>query len=197
MRVPMMSEGTRSGVNWMRWKLPPTATASVSAASVLATPGTPSSRQCPPASSAVSSRSMSRSCPTITFLTSNSVCSSSRASVSDAMSVMGPLLGNGAGGGRRGPGGYAGRPPLVSMTPSGAESEAKERAGLLSRDTGDGAGGSRPPLQGGCVSAQPAPVAETGYPWPIETARLDNGLRVVVSEDHTAPVVCVNLWYDV
>ncbi|GAA3338049.1 hypothetical protein GCM10020358_16740 [Amorphoplanes nipponensis] len=37
----------------------------------------------------------------------------------------------------------------------------------------------------------------TGYPWPIETARLDNGLRVVVSEDHTAPVVCVNLWYDV
>ncbi|AGL20461.1 pitrilysin family protein [Actinoplanes sp. N902-109] len=47
------------------------------------------------------------------------------------------------------------------------------------------------------MSAQPAPVAETGYPWPIETARLDNGLRVVVSEDHTAPVVGVNLWYDV
>jgi predicted Zn-dependent peptidase len=37
----------------------------------------------------------------------------------------------------------------------------------------------------------------TGFPWPIETARLDNGLRVVVSEDRTAPVVCVNLWYDV
>jgi zinc protease len=47
------------------------------------------------------------------------------------------------------------------------------------------------------VSAQPIPVAETGYPWPIETARLDNGLRVVVSEDNSAPVVCVNLWYDV
>ncbi|GID98135.1 M16 family metallopeptidase [Amorphoplanes digitatis] len=47
------------------------------------------------------------------------------------------------------------------------------------------------------MSAQPAPVAETGYPWPIETARLDNGLRVVVSEDNSAPVVCVNLWYDV
>ncbi|AGZ45616.1 M16 family metallopeptidase [Actinoplanes friuliensis] len=47
------------------------------------------------------------------------------------------------------------------------------------------------------MSAQPAPVAETGYPWPIETSRLDNGLRVVVSEDHSAPVVCVNLWYDV
>ncbi|MEV4709215.1 pitrilysin family protein [Actinoplanes sp. NPDC049316] len=47
------------------------------------------------------------------------------------------------------------------------------------------------------MSAQPAPVAETGFPWPIETARLDNGLRVIVSEDHSAPVVCVNLWYDV
>jgi zinc protease len=47
------------------------------------------------------------------------------------------------------------------------------------------------------VTAQPAPVAETGFPWPIETARLDNGLRVVVSEDRTAPVVSVNLWYDV
>ncbi|GGJ93240.1 zinc protease [Pilimelia anulata] len=37
----------------------------------------------------------------------------------------------------------------------------------------------------------------TGYPWPIETATLDNGLRVIVSEDHRAPVVGVNLWYDV
>jgi predicted Zn-dependent peptidase len=36
-----------------------------------------------------------------------------------------------------------------------------------------------------------------GFPWPIETARLDNGLRVVVSEDRTAPVVAVNIWYDV
>ena len=41
------------------------------------------------------------------------------------------------------------------------------------------------------------PVTSTGFPWPIETARLDNGLRVVVSSDRTAPVVCVNLWYDV
>ncbi|GGK38693.1 zinc protease [Pilimelia terevasa] len=37
----------------------------------------------------------------------------------------------------------------------------------------------------------------TGYPWPIETDTLDNGLRVIVSEDHRAPVVGVNLWYDV
>jgi predicted Zn-dependent peptidase len=37
----------------------------------------------------------------------------------------------------------------------------------------------------------------TGFPWPIESTRLDNGLRVIVSEDRTAPVVSVNLWYDV
>jgi zinc protease len=47
------------------------------------------------------------------------------------------------------------------------------------------------------VTSPSAPVVATGYPWPIETTRLDNGLRVVVSEDRTAPVVCVNLWYDV
>ncbi|HEX7939481.1 MAG TPA: pitrilysin family protein [Gemmatimonadaceae bacterium] len=32
---------------------------------------------------------------------------------------------------------------------------------------------------------------------PIETFRLSNGLRVVFSEDHTAPIVAVNLWYHV
>lgn len=46
------------------------------------------------------------------------------------------------------------------------------------------------------VTSTSTPV-ETGYPWPIETTRLNNGLRVVVSEDRSAPVVCVNLWYDV
>jgi predicted Zn-dependent peptidase len=40
-------------------------------------------------------------------------------------------------------------------------------------------------------------MSSTGFPWPIETARLGNGLRVVVSEDRTVPVVGVNLWYDV
>ena len=40
-------------------------------------------------------------------------------------------------------------------------------------------------------------MPETGFPWPIETARLANGLRVVVSEDRSVPVVAVNLWYDV
>ena len=32
---------------------------------------------------------------------------------------------------------------------------------------------------------------------PIETYRLDNGLFVTLSEDHTAPLVAVNLWYHV
>jgi predicted Zn-dependent peptidase len=32
---------------------------------------------------------------------------------------------------------------------------------------------------------------------PIETLALDNGLRVVLSEDHTAPIVAINLWYHV
>jgi predicted Zn-dependent peptidase len=32
---------------------------------------------------------------------------------------------------------------------------------------------------------------------PIETFELDNGLRVILSEDHTAPIVAVNLWYHV
>jgi zinc protease len=32
---------------------------------------------------------------------------------------------------------------------------------------------------------------------PIETYQLPNGLRVILSEDHTAPIVAVNLWYHV
>src|SRR5947199_9267745 len=32
---------------------------------------------------------------------------------------------------------------------------------------------------------------------PIETFRLANGLFVTLSEDHTAPLVAVNLWYHV
>ncbi|MET0424649.1 MAG: pitrilysin family protein, partial [Actinoplanes sp.] len=47
------------------------------------------------------------------------------------------------------------------------------------------------------MTSPSVPVVTTGYPWPIETTRLANGLRVVVSEDRSSPVVCVNLWYDV
>ena len=34
-------------------------------------------------------------------------------------------------------------------------------------------------------------------PYPIHDTRLPNGLRVIVSPDHQAPAVAVNLWYDV
>ena len=33
--------------------------------------------------------------------------------------------------------------------------------------------------------------------YPIHQRRLHNGLRVVVSPDHSVPMVAVNLWYDV
>ena len=32
---------------------------------------------------------------------------------------------------------------------------------------------------------------------PVESYGLDNGLRVILSQDHTAPIVAVNLWYHV
>jgi Predicted Zn-dependent peptidases len=32
---------------------------------------------------------------------------------------------------------------------------------------------------------------------PVETFHLDNGLFVTLSEDHTTPIVAVNLWYHV
>jgi zinc protease len=40
-------------------------------------------------------------------------------------------------------------------------------------------------------------VQFTGMRIPIETFRLPNGLFVTLSQDHTAPIVAVNLWYHV
>ncbi len=45
--VPVMSDGIRSGVNWMRLNVSASVSASVRISSVLASPGTPTSRQCP------------------------------------------------------------------------------------------------------------------------------------------------------
>jgi hypothetical protein len=64
----------------MREKVPPTAEAIVSADRVFARPGTLSNRTCPPAIRHVSSRSIARSWPTMTFFISNSRCSSTAAS---------------------------------------------------------------------------------------------------------------------
>ena len=63
--VPMTSAGRRSGVNWMRENEAWMISARVRTASVLASPGTPSSRMWPPVSSPTSSRSTMASWPTI------------------------------------------------------------------------------------------------------------------------------------
>src|SRR3954470_24399051 len=70
MRVPTRSEGTRSGVNWMRLKEPRMVRASVLTVSVFAKPGTPSTSRWPCARMATSTRSRKWSCPTTTFFTS-------------------------------------------------------------------------------------------------------------------------------
>jgi predicted Zn-dependent peptidase len=49
-----------------------------------------------------------------------------------------------------------------------------------------------PPVQ---RREEPHPVLRTDLP--IEQVTLPNGLRVVLSEDHTTPIVAVNLWYHV
>src|SRR5215211_6640016 len=73
--VPTRSEGTRSGVNWMRWKLPPNTWAKVAMVRVLASPGTPSSSRCPPDNNATRTRSSMPSWPTMTRLISNNAAS--------------------------------------------------------------------------------------------------------------------------
>jgi zinc protease len=52
------------------------------------------------------------------------------------------------------------------------------------------------------MSAEGVPVCLYGGQFtrmriPVETFHLDNGLYVTLSEDHTAPIVAVNLWYHV
>src|SRR3954471_1178561 len=64
MSVPVMSEGIRSGVNWMRLKVRLSASASVEMSSVFASPGTPTKRQWPREKSAMSSCSTTASWPT-------------------------------------------------------------------------------------------------------------------------------------
>ena len=65
-RVPTRSLGTRSGVNWIRWNVPPSAAAAVLMVSVFASPGTPSISRWPPDSRHTSTRSSIRSWPAIT-----------------------------------------------------------------------------------------------------------------------------------
>ena len=64
--VPVMSPGIRSGVNWMRENERSSTRARVLISSVLARPGTPSSRTCPPAKRAITISSTTRVWPTMT-----------------------------------------------------------------------------------------------------------------------------------
>ena len=45
--------------------------------------------------------------------------------------------------------------------------------------------------------AAPAPVTASGHSGEVLEATLDNGLRVLVLEDHRSPIVSVQVWYKV
>src|SRR5262252_247738 len=68
--VPSTSPGIRSGVNWMRPNCRCRPAAKARVIMVLAVPGTPSSRICPPTRRLVSMRSMTASWPTTALRTS-------------------------------------------------------------------------------------------------------------------------------
>jgi zinc protease len=51
---------------------------------------------------------------------------------------------------------------------------------------------------GTTASGQPAPAPAHKLPTiPFEKYKLKNGLEVILSEDHTLPLVSVNIWYHV
>src|SRR3989442_2438651 len=68
--VPVILEGMRSGVNWIRLNLRSRILESVETSSVLESPGTPTRRQWPFAKSTVRSCSTTVSCPTMTLRSS-------------------------------------------------------------------------------------------------------------------------------
>jgi hypothetical protein len=65
--VPVMSDGMRSGVNWMRLNVRFRILLSVEIISVFASPGTPISRLWPRQNNAMNNWSTTSSCPTITL----------------------------------------------------------------------------------------------------------------------------------
>src|SRR6267143_816974 len=96
--VPVMSEGIRSGVNWMRLKVSESASARVEIKSVLARPGTPTNRQWPREKRAIRSCSITASCPTTRLPISCAIrvrarASSSISSASEAVPSA-PLIAN-------------------------------------------------------------------------------------------------------
>ena len=73
MSVPVMSDGIRSGVNWMRENFRSSTSAIVRMSSVLARPGTPTMRLLPPTSSVSSTCSMTADWPTMILPSSASI----------------------------------------------------------------------------------------------------------------------------
>ena len=72
--MPVMSPGSRSGVNWMRVLVPCTDCASARASDVLPVPGTSSSSTCPSLSIAVSTSSTMWRLPRIARSTLSAIC---------------------------------------------------------------------------------------------------------------------------
>ena len=97
--VPVTSAGIRSGVNWTRLNDSPRQSASDRTMSVLARPGTPTSKQCPPASTQVSNSSTTVCWPTMTRPSCEEIsraaawtCSISEGAVMGELSVVSDQL---------------------------------------------------------------------------------------------------------
>src|SRR4051812_42464110 len=73
MSVPVMSDGIRSGVNWMRENLRSSTWARVWMIRVLARPGTPVMMLLPPTKSEIRTCSMTSSCPTMSLRSSRRI----------------------------------------------------------------------------------------------------------------------------
>ena len=86
-----MSEGIRSGVNWMRLKPSDMVLASELTSSVLARPGTPTSRQWPRAKMAIIISSMTSSMPMMVLRSSFTIASLRFAEFLHGLNVVGWL----------------------------------------------------------------------------------------------------------
>jgi len=82
-----------------------------------------------------------------------------------------------------------------------AQAQAQPPAQTVANPQGQGTGQSSGRGQGPAkMSAKPAMVKQTPLEVPklkFEKYKLDNGLEVILSEDHRLPMVAVNLWYHV
>src|SRR5260221_737269 len=113
--TPVTSEGSRSGVNWMRRKLQPSDRASAFASTVLPVPGTSSTRMCPRHSSATMASSTSWCLPKMTRSTF---------SATPATRWLSPVLSNGR------------------ILPSNTAHPVPHGTGLLSLERSNGSHGS-------------------------------------------------------